>query len=384
MRGAHPRACGENGAQREISSGGSGSSPRVRGKLAGEGEGGRPLGLIPARAGKTWPSQPGHFLIRAHPRACGENGAQTARVLQPGGSSPRVRGKRRGRGRRARARRLIPARAGKTCSIQGDGGSVRAHPRACGENNGAYDQDRMEEGSSPRVRGKPGVAAALVPSTGLIPARAGKTDALARRRKMATAHPRACGENSDIARLLRIDAGSSPRVRGKPGQQVVRDELHGLIPARAGKTRASGQGGAGQGAHPRACGENLLQRPPRLQIDGSSPRVRGKRGSDEDRVHPPGLIPARAGKTFICASFPLTLKAHPRACGENFSSMESWATDPGSSPRVRGKRSWRTSRPPSGRLIPARAGKTRDPRTRPVRGPAHPRACGENEEKSDD
>ena len=50
---AHPRACGENEARREIVVSSSGSSPRVRGKLllvqhvADDGR------LIPARAGKT-------------------------------------------------------------------------------------------------------------------------------------------------------------------------------------------------------------------------------------------------------------------------------------------------------------------------------------------
>ena len=49
----------------------------------------------------------------------------------------------------------------------------------------------------------------------LIPARAGKTIQTVIKGATVAAHPRACGENSDIARMLRIDAGSSPRVRGK-------------------------------------------------------------------------------------------------------------------------------------------------------------------------
>ena len=72
--------------------------------------------------------------------------------------------------------------------------------------------------------------------TGLIPARAGKTDALARRRKMATAHPRACGENRHVIQSAAPTPGSSPRVRGKHHLRPVKDASLRLIPARAGKT----------------------------------------------------------------------------------------------------------------------------------------------------
>ena len=50
----------------------------------------------------------------------------------------------------------------------------------------------------------------------------------------------------------------------------------------------------------------------------------------------------------------------------------------GSSPRVRGKRSRGRGIRRSRRLIPARAGKTRDVCLRLYPARAHPRACGEN------
>ena len=93
--------------------------------------------------------------------------------------------------------------------------------------------------------------------------------------------------------------GSSPRVRGKRGRAVGVDPARRLIPARAGKTPVLMASAASDRAHPRACGENgshLLEGPSGA---GSSPRVRGKRGLVQVRHGPPGLIPARAGKT-IC------------------------------------------------------------------------------------
>ena len=113
---AHPRACGENGA---ASSGGW-----------------CPGGLIPARAGKTGPTPGRNSPLRAHPRACGENVRRTRGVWTPGGSSPRVRGKPSPSTTLRYILGLIPARAGKTLSMRCPRSLIRAHPRACGENSG--------------------------------------------------------------------------------------------------------------------------------------------------------------------------------------------------------------------------------------------------------
>ena len=91
-----------------------GSSPRMRGKLLCMALPTRFLGLIPAHAGKT-----SFFLTdtprpTAHPRACGENVPIAADAIAPPGSSPRMRGKLRGKRFQIRGERLIPAHAGKT------------------------------------------------------------------------------------------------------------------------------------------------------------------------------------------------------------------------------------------------------------------------------
>ena len=111
------------------------------------------------------------------------------------GSSPRVRGKRRGDGREQYRVRLIPARAGKTGEEAVDVCEVRAHPRACGENRTIVAWRLPAAGSSPRVRGKRAVSRGRAWHRGLIPARAGKTAALGSVCGFAWAHPRACGEN---------------------------------------------------------------------------------------------------------------------------------------------------------------------------------------------
>ena len=131
---AHPRVCGENrlALRKEIHQ--NGSSPRVRGKRSGcvlvVGE----LGLIPACAGKTvWKSSPLRPL-QAHPRVCGENAIVCGVWFRCGGSSPRVRGKRAGEQKAILLLGLIPACAGKTRARTQKLDPNRAHPRVCGEN----------------------------------------------------------------------------------------------------------------------------------------------------------------------------------------------------------------------------------------------------------
>ena len=318
----------------------------------------------------------------AHPRACGENNVIAGRGSGATGSSPRVRGKRAPGALQGRGVRLIPARAGKTSRAAADRCGPPAHPRACGENVRGCDSLRLQRGSSPRVRGKrPGGGVGTVRPR-LIPARAGKTPYLPGKATATPAHPRACGENSSWRRRSAAAWGSSPRVRGKLAVTVRAASAARLIPARAGKTSARRSTSRATRAHPRACGENATSPADHAQGHGSSPRVRGKLPRVRNRRVDRGLIPARAGKTASrCASY-RAARAHPRACGENADPYDPATWWRGSSPRVRGKR--RRSGP--GRrgsgLIPARAGKTGWRSSRPSATRAHPRACGENARRS--
>ena len=91
---------------------------------------------------------------------------------------------------------------------------------------------------------------------GLIPARAGKTCQLDLHASVATAHPRAGGENRSFIRKTDASAGSSPRGRGKHCQARMPGVMERLIPARAGKTQTMSGVRPRLPAHPRAGGEN--------------------------------------------------------------------------------------------------------------------------------
>ena len=193
----------------------------------------------------------------AHPRAGGENARFTSCPARLSGSSPRGRGKRLRRPARMRASGLIPARAGKTAGSPCQVTPRGAHPRAGGENYAPFFSRASWSGSSPRGRGKPIHSRSVAFAVGLIPARAGKTRAWSWCQWSPAAHPRAGGENRSTASTRRSYAW--------------------LIPARAGKTPARPHCASQTRAHPRAGGEN------------GSPR--------ESHHSPCRLIPARAGKT---------------------------------------------------------------------------------------
>ena len=355
-----------------------GSSPRVRGKHDRINVAVATVGLIPARAGKTSSYRVRGRRTPAHPRACGENGSAQKDGSVLAGSSPRVRGKHLQVDAHQRVRRLIPARAGKTYAAPSGVFIATAHPRACGENPAWPSTPHPRGGSSPRVRGKRDLDETVGEDTGLIPARAGKTCGAGGGRGVAWAHPRACGENR-----VHIDPsgdpwGSSPRVRGKRPPPPPGPPPPGLIPARAGKTLVTIHGPAPQTAHPRACGENRRGWSRRSTGGGSSPRVRGKRLAVDLLVLRPGLIPARAGKTPALGYLASGSRAHPRACGENRQGAPELRGAEGSSPRVRGKRRPAERFRLRAGLIPARAGKTGRGIGGSATTRAHPRACGEN------
>ena len=174
-------------------------------------------------------------------------------------------------------------------------------------------------------------------SAGLIPACAGKTNSPVNLPSHLPAHPRVCGENHYARSIPRMYSGSSPRVRGKLSPSRYASHARRLIPACAGKTVPRGVFAVPRRAHPRVCGENTGCRPRAEAKLGSSPRVRGKPFALRSDNTPSRLIPACAGKTLRIMVSCHRIWAHPRVCGENILEGLADMSRGGSSPRVRGK-----------------------------------------------
>ena len=294
-----------------------GSSPRVRGKLTRIVPYKWLRGLIPACAGKTFIRYFQKSWRAAHPRVCGENQRPCQSPVNRAGSSPRVRGKQIDAKAAELGFGLIPACAGKTGDFDFIQGGGRAHPRVCGENSLEFPRNTELTGSSPRVRGKRRGSLAFAFRVGLIPACAGKTTSGSGRWAISRAHPRVCGENAARGRRRVETQGSSPRVRGKQERNREGVMFYRLIPACAGKTTRRQTLATLPRAHPRVCGENTTRVSPRPRLRGSSPRVRGKLAKSGQPRLSPGLIPACAGKTHFSGFGIFFAKAHPRVCGEN-------------------------------------------------------------------
>ena len=169
----------------------------------------------------------------------------------------------------------------------------------------------------------------------IIPARAGFTRQRPRHQPHEADHPRSRGVyrrarsasswssgSSPLARgLLRQvgqraqAAGSSPLARGLRDPDVRFGRERGIIPARAGFT--AGQFGVAvrAGDHPRSRGVYTNPKGARYCREGSSPLARGLRLEPVLRVVMGGIIPARAGFTYVTLIFSRAPADHLRSRG---------------------------------------------------------------------
>ena len=131
---------------------------------------------------------------------------------------------------------IIPARAGFTWPCPPRGAGRRDHPRSRGV---YYERRTFQSGrigSSPLARGLLYTWQGGWNSTRIIPARAGFTDAEQRPRLAGADHPRSRGVYARVRRAVAAATGSSPLARGLPPKRRSRTPGRGIIPARAGFT----------------------------------------------------------------------------------------------------------------------------------------------------
>ena len=173
------------------------------------------LGITPADAGKTPESLFSMVRLQDHPRGCGENSAAKHLTSAGTGSPPRMRGKRCGLYKVLYRFRITPADAGKTDIQRAAGSIIRDHPRGCGENAYFRSDEDAERGSPPRMRGKLTIHVRYLQTVGITPADAGKTITPFAVAKRAEDHPRGCGENGDSTSLTDVQKRITPADAGK-------------------------------------------------------------------------------------------------------------------------------------------------------------------------
>ena len=254
--------------------------------------------IIPAHAGQTAASTLPTRRRTDHPRACGANCNGVNDMPDIQGSSPRMRGKHRLQELEEFRRRIIPAHAGQTNEYIQAIHVWTDHPRACGANSRSDSICARPTGSSPRMRGKPGVGQLGLGTPRIIPAHAGQTFCMSNFFSCGPDHPRACGANYPCSMSMPTGYGSSPRMRGKLDD--LRDMLSRvrIIPAHAGQTASGFPHGERMPDHPRACGANNVSVTSDGAVSGSSPRMRGKLPLFFCSSAVRRIIPAHAGQTF--------------------------------------------------------------------------------------
>ena len=231
-------------------------------------------------------------------------------------------------------------------------------------------------GSSPLARGLLRILRAFGPRWRIIPARAGFTNLAFDGSFILEDHPRSRGVYAAAAWEQTKAAGSSPLARGLPRDRQPRGGPRRIIPARAGFTSSSTSSSTSSRDHPRSRGVYASSSSTSEGEEGSSPLARGLRSNDDSAGGEGGIIPARAGFTVFDVGAGCDRGDHPRSRGVYSSPVRASPRRFGSSPLARGLRAGPPIPGAEAGIIPARAGFTGPPGTRPPPWPDHPRSRG--------
>ena len=232
---------------------------------------------------------------------------------------------------------------------------------------------------------------------GTIPAWAGETSLGPTRRKGRRDHPRVGGGDSLEARYPNDAEGPSPRGRGRPhalyhglrsagpsprgrgrrADALAEHDEKGTIPAWAGETCERTAALAFAWDHPRVGGGDSWSLPFTRQIEGPSPRGRGRRRDIRRCQRCVGTIPAWAGETPRRRQSAVWHRDHPRVGGGDRVTKHARTVATGPSPRGRGRRERGELRPVDAGTIPAWAGETATTHRPTPTGRDHPRVGGE-------
>ena len=212
------------------------------------------------------------------------------------------------------------------------------HPRSRGVYPGRIDRPARRGGSSPLARGLPGQPVNWVNDRGIIPARAGFTRAARCARGRGGDHPRSRGVYSMVWNGVVSPIGSSPLARGLLAD--LRESCQRTVD------------------HPRSRGVYATAPAVLALVTGSSPLARGLPLPVHGEKLLPGIIPARAGFTGAAPSSAPAPPDHPRSRGVYCTQWAAQGHRDGSSPLARGLHADGKVIGCDGRIIPARAGFT--------------------------
>ncbi len=169
-------------------------------------------------------------------------------------------------------------------------------------------------------------------------------------------HPRTCGEQICTNLASFKCQGSPPHMRGTAWGYHSKAKGVRITPAHAGNRTGDCGASSATGDHPRTCGEQSIPpcrictekgSPPHMRgtgkirlfadiFGGSPPHMRGTVGKNFMSQLFIRITPAHAGNRIYPPRILLSIKDHPRTCGEQ--SKKSWKKESGlgSPPHMRG------------------------------------------------
>ena len=192
---------------------------------------------------------------------------------------------------------------------------ARDHPRSRGVYHPRRPQTTQSLGSSPLARGLRILLDSGKHLVGIIPARAGFTSTRTRMPTPTWDHPRSRGVYGSELRIRVADTGSSPLARGLRQHAPLESSQRGIIPARAGFTQAVPSQYQTQPDHPRSRGVYRYVSFICQYVNGSSPLARGLLQYRTLARHVSRIIPARAGFTSPRSPGRPVSPDHPRSRG---------------------------------------------------------------------
>ena len=132
--------------------------------------------------------------------------------------------------------RITPAYAGKSLNSTLILFMIKDHPRLCGEKRKLSRLLIFSLGSPPPMRGKGGSIKAVFAVVRITPAYAGKSLKRRMRQLGCQDHPRLCGEKKCVCQAALYTVGSPPPMRGKAPFSKSKPTFTRITPAYAGKS----------------------------------------------------------------------------------------------------------------------------------------------------
>ena len=272
--------------------------------------------FIPTHVGNRTTRASSTRWTTVHPHARGEQWRRRSAWVGSPGSSPRTWGTVQVHQHQAEAVRFIPTHVGNSPPAHPRRRPATVHPHARGEQWLTRLNTLPKCGSSPRTWGTDEHHTRIYPPTRFIPTHVGNRSSSWPRAAWATVHPHARGEQQGWRDVSFSCVGSSPRTWGTDFESIRLLTNTRFIPTHVGNSPARSVPPRRETVHPHARGEQQIAGKSLARYSGSSPRTWGTVTERGMKMFRDRFIPTHVGNRRWQRGSWLTAAVHPHARGE--------------------------------------------------------------------